>query len=101
MGKAQVDEDLLDVTLTAPTRIVMTYDQNYWLDTDNWTDEMGALVVPAAGYDTNTGAAIKDENAETWTAEQYLASKAFAEVTIQANQKTASFDFVELTFPEN
>ena len=29
------------------------------------------------------------------------ASKAFADVTIQANQKTASFDYVELSFPKN
>jgi len=96
-----LDEDLLDVTLSAPTRVVTTYDQTYWLDTDNWTDEMGKLVVPPKGYDTTTGAAIKDENAAPWTAEQYLASKAFADVTIQANQKTCSFDFVELSFPKN
>lgn len=95
-----LDEDLLDVTLSAPTRVVMTYDQNYWLDTDNWDDNMAKVVIPPAGIDTNTGAAIKDENAAPWTAEQYLASKAFADVTIQANQKTASFDFVELVFPE-
>ena len=96
-----LDEDLLDVTLSAPTRVVMTNDQTYWLDTDNWTDEMGKLVVPPKGIDTNTGAAIKDENAQPWTAEQYLASKAFNEVTIQANEKTASFDYVELSFPKN
>lgn len=95
-----LDEDLLDVTLSAPTRVVATYDQNYWLDTDNWSDNMAKVVIPPKGIDTNTGAPIADENAQPWTAEQYLASKAFADVTIQANQKTASFDFVELVFPE-
>lgn len=95
-----LDEDLLDITLSAPTRVVMTNDQTYWLDTDNWDDNMAKVVIPPAGIDTNTGAPIADENAEPWTAEQYLASKAFAEVTIQANQKTASFDFTELVFPE-
>ena len=96
----ELDEDLLDVTLTAPTRVVATNDQSYWLDTDNWDDKMAKVVIPPAGIDMNTGAAIADENASPWTAEQYLASKAFADVTIQANQKTASFDFVELVFPE-
>lgn len=97
----ELDEDLLDIVLTAPTRVVATNDQSYWLDTDNWDDKMAKVVIPPAGIDTNTGAAIADENAEPWTAEQYLASKAFADVTIQANQKTASFDSVELVFPEN
>ena len=96
-----LDEDLLDVTISAPTRIVMSNDQTYWLDTDNWTEAMGKIVVPPAGFDTTTGTPIADENAQPWTAEQYLASKAFADVTIQANQKTASFDYVELNFPQN
>lgn len=95
-----LDEDLLDITISAPTRVVMTNDQTYWLDTDNWTEAMGKLVVPATGYDQTTGAPIYDENAEPWTAEQYLKSVAFSEVTIQANQKSFSFDFTELTFPE-
>ena len=96
-----LDEDLLDVTISAPTRIVMSNDQTYWLDTDNWTEAMGKIVVPPAGFDTTTGTPIADENAQPWTAEQYLASKAFADVTIQANQKTSSFDYVELNFPQN
>lgn len=96
-----LDEDLLDITISAPTRIVMSNDQTYWLDTDNWTDTMGKVVIPPKGIDTNTGAPIADPDAKPWTAEQYLASKAFADVTIQANQKTASFDYVELNFPKN
>ena len=96
----ELDEDLLDITISAPTRVVKTYDQTYWLDTDKGTDQMGKLVVPATGYDQTTGAPIYDENAEPWTAEQYLKSMAFSEITIQANQKTFSFDFTELVFPE-
>jgi len=91
-----LDEDLLDVTLAAPTRIVKSYDQTYWLDTDNWTDAAGKAVIPATGVDPNTGAAIIDENAEPWTAAQYLESEAFAEMTVQVNQKTASMDFITL-----
>lgn len=95
-----LDEDLLDITLSAPTRVVMTNDQTYWLDTDNWTEAMGKIVVPPTGFDMTTGTPIMDENAQPWTAEQYLASKAFSDVVIQANQKTFSFDFTELVFPE-
>ena len=30
-----IDEDLLDVTLKSVSRYVASYDQQYWLDTDN------------------------------------------------------------------
>ena len=96
----ELDEDLMDVVLTAPTRVVVCYDQNYWLDTANWTEEMGKKVIPPTGYDTTTGTPIVDPNAAPWTAEQYLASKAFSDVTVLANVKTASFDQVELVFPK-
>ena len=91
-----LDEDLLDVTLAVPTRVVMSYDQTYWLDTDNWTDAMGKLVVPPTGYD-DSGNPVRDPDAQPWTAQQYLESVAFPEITIQVNQKTASFDFTEFT----
>lgn len=95
-----LDDDLLDVTLDVPTRIVVSNDQTYWLDTANWTENMGKLVIPSENVDPNTGAAIKDDNAAPWTAEQYLAAKAFQKVTIQANQKSASFDFIELAMAQ-
>ena len=91
-----LDEDLLDVTLAVPTRVVMSYDQTYWLDTDNWTDAMGKLVVPPTSYD-DSGNPVRDPDAQPWTAQQYLESVAFPEITIQVNQKTASFDFTEFT----
>ena len=90
-----LDEDLLDVTLSAPTRVVKSVDQSYWLDTDNWTDDAAKKVIPPAGVDPDTGAPIVDENAQPWTAAQYLESVAFAETSIQVNQKSASFDFTD------
>lgn len=89
-----LDEDLLDVTLSNPTRVVQSYDQTYWLDTDAWTDNMGKLVIPPTGYDDN-GQPIRDENATPWTAQQYLESVTLTTTTIQVNQKTASFDFTD------
>ena len=90
-----LDDDLLDITLTNPTRVVKSYDQTYWLDTGNWSDAMGKLVVPPSGYDPNTGAAIVDENAAPWTAAQYLESITLKTTSVQVNQKTASFDFTD------
>ncbi len=88
-----LDEDLLDVVLSAPTRVVESYDQTYWLDTDNWNDDMGKKVVPPTGYDQTTGAPIYDPDAQPWTAAQYLESLSFTGASIQVNQKTASFDY--------
>lgn len=89
-----LDDDLLDVTLANPTRVVKSYDQTYWLDTDNWTDAMGKAVTPPSGYDDN-GNPIVDPNAAAWTAAQYLESVTLKTTSIQANQKTASFDFTD------
>lgn len=89
-----LDEDLLDVVLSAPTRVVESYDQTYWLDTDNWNDNMGKKVVPPSGYDQTTGAPIYDPDAQPWTAAQFLESLSFTGASIQVNQKTASFDYI-------
>ena len=88
-----LDEDLLDVVLSAPTRVVESYDQAYWLDTDNWNDDMGKKVVPPTGFDQTTGAPIYDPDAQPWTAAQFLESLSFTGASIQVNQKTASFDY--------
>lgn len=87
-----LDDDLLDVTLAAPTRVVRSFDQLYWADTDNWTDAMGKAVTPTK-TDPDTGAAIVDENAQPWTAQQFLESVAFPETSVQVNVKTSSFVF--------
>ena len=89
-----LDEDLLDVTLAAPTRVVRSFDQLYWADTDNWNETMGKAVTPTQ-TDPNTGAPIVDENAQPWTAQQFLESVAFPETTVQVNVKTSSFDFTD------
>lgn len=89
-----LDEDLLDVTLAAPTRVVRSFDQLYWADTDNWSEAMGKAVTPTQ-IDPNTGAPIVDENAQPWTAQQFLESVAFPETTVQVNVKTSSFDFTD------
>lgn len=86
-----LDDDLTDVTLATPTRIMQTMDQRYWLDTDAWTETMGKVVTPKE-MDPQTGKEIITD-AAPWTAEQYLEATAFPEMTIQVNEKNASFDF--------
>ena len=89
-----LDEDLVDVTLGKITRVVKSYDQTYYVDTANWNDAMGKAVTPTQ-TDPNTGAPIVDENAQPWTAQQFLESVAFPETTVQVNVKTSSFDFTD------
>ncbi len=85
-----LDDDLSDVTLSKPSRIVRSYDQQYYLDTANWTEAMGKAVAPKT-YD-DTGAVTG--SGDPLTAEQYLAEGAFTEEkTVQVNEKTYSFDF--------
>lgn len=90
-----LDDDLLDVTLGAVTRVVKSYDQTYFIDTDAWNDTMGKAVVPPVGVDQTTGAPIYDENAKPLTAQEYLATIKLAETEIQVNNKLATFDFTE------
>lgn len=92
----EFDEYYLDVSLSAPTRAVTCYDQTYWLDTDNWTEEMGLRVRPATSYDETTGNPVVDPNSPAVTAEQYLAAITFQGADIQANKKSASFDYIDL-----
>lgn len=90
----ELDSDLLDVSLGKVTRVVSSYDQKYYLDTDNWNDTMGKAVTPPSGYDEN-GQAIKDPDAPKWTAQQYLESIVLATTEVQVNVKHASFDYTD------
>lgn len=90
-----LSDDLLDVALSAPTRVTLSYDQTYWLDTDAWTDAMGKAVAPPTGRDETTGQPIYDENAPAVTAADYISGLGFQPVTVQVNTKTASFDFTD------
>lgn len=82
-----LDEDSLDITLSIPNRVVVSYDSKYFIDTAQWTDAMADAV------------AVKDADGnvtKSFTAESYLASKAFHEKTILASKSNYSFDFFEL-----
>lgn len=96
-----LDEDLLDITLAKPTRIISNSDDKIYFDTANWTDEMGKETREPSGYDPSTGDPIIDEGTPNQTAEGYLGKNAFNEVKVQANVKKAQLDYIKLEFPKN
>ncbi len=96
----ELDTDLIDITLEAPTRIVKNNDSEYFLDTANWTENMGKLTRVPSGVDMSTGQPIIDENTPNETAEGYLARYAFKATSAQANTKKAQLDYITLEFAE-
>ncbi len=91
-----LDDDLTDVTFSKPSRVVRSFDQQYYLDTANWTEDMGKAVAPKT-YD-DTGAVTG--SGDPLTAEQYLSEIAFTEdITVSVNEKNASFDFENFGVP--
>lgn len=92
----ELDEDLLDIELAKPTRIVKNVDGNYYVDTANWNDTMGKNTRVPSGYDPSTGNPIIDESTPNQTAEGYLKLNAFKAVSAQANAKKALLDWVKI-----
>lgn len=82
-----LDETMLDIKLSVPTRVTNAYNCQYFVDTAAWTDAMADAV-------------SKDQYgniSETkHTAQSYLASQAFNEVTVSVTTSTASFDYFVL-----
>jgi len=86
----EFDDQFSEVKLSAPTRIIRSFDQQYWVDTDNWTEDMGKAV--AEKQIDETGAVVGA--GDPLTAEQYLASAAFTgEKQIEVDEKLCTFDF--------
>ncbi len=74
-----LDEDSLDITLGAPSKYTISYNQIYYLDTENWTDSM-------------TTAVSTDET--TYDGASYLAAVSlYSEASILASSTTNSFDY--------
>lgn len=98
-----LDSDLVNITLSAPTRITDAHDAAYYVDTANWTDAMGTTITElrksqAAQYSQYS----KDANNVTQgeikplTAEDFLADNSFKEVTIPATISTNSIEYTDL-----
>lgn len=96
----ELDTDLIDISLESPTRIVKNNDSEYFVDTDNWTENMGTLTKKPSGIDMATGRPTYDPNTPNQTAEGYLALNAFKATKAQANTKKAQLDYITLEFAE-
>ncbi len=70
-----LDETLTDLSLVAPSASVIAYDSQYYLDTDNWTDEMS-------------------EKSSITSGSEYLASVAFDSTDVILTESTHSFSYI-------
>jgi len=87
----ELDEDIMNITLSKPTRFVNAHDATMFYDTANWTELMGQKAAEVPSY-PGFG---DDENEEVvpLTAEEYLAKFAFEEVVVPVNTVNFSFEY--------
>ena len=92
-----LDEDTVHYTLTAPTRIVVEYDSKYYIDTDNWTDNMKEKSKSqkteydqATGQQKVTGETVYSTGAEYLAAYQYK-----GKVTFTSSTANSSIEYVD------
>jgi hypothetical protein len=95
-----LDDDTLYITVSVPTRIVMAYDSSYYVDTDNWTDDMKTKSADITyDFDADTGTQTETGTHEYATGAEYLAAKKFIkEASISASIKNCSIEYTALTF---
>ena len=86
----ELDETMIDLTIKSPTTVKLTYDAAYFIDSDNWTEDMSNAT---ATTDRTTGE--KTINYKTGT--EYLNAVKFNDQEISVTTTTASFDFVQLS----
>lgn len=94
-----LNPDLLEITLETPTRIVSKSDDTCYLDTDNWTDEMGEATREGE-IDMSTGQVVIPEGTPNQTAEGYLSANAFKQVVAQADTTKDQLTFISLEYGE-
>ncbi len=92
----ELDEDLIDIELAKPTRIVKNIDSKYFVDTANWNETMGKNTRVPSSYDPSTGNPVIDDSTPNQTADGYLKLNAFKSVSAQANTKQAMLTWVKL-----
>ena len=98
----ELDSDLLNITISKPTRIVDTYDSSYYVDTANWTEEMTAKTTELKAAQMKQYAQYAEEGeqvdteVEDVTAQAYIDDKGFDELTFAATVSTSSIEYVEL-----
>lgn len=85
-----LDEDTLDITVKAPTRLVLQYDAAYSVDTANWDD------AAKKATEVKTGEGEDEKVTQYATGEEYIATFGIKEFIIQGNKETKQFEFANV-----
>lgn len=93
----EVDDDTVDYTLSAPTRMVVEYDSKYYIDTDNWTETMKEKSKSQkTEYDQATGQQkVTGETVYNTGAEYLAAYKYKGDITFVSATSTSSIEYLD------
>lgn len=88
-----------NLKLGVPTRIVSAYDSQYYIDTDNWNDNMKTNSADKTyGYDETTQQQVVTGTIEYDTGADYLAAHAYKETTVGVDTSTYKLVSITLDF---
>ena len=92
---SDLDEDAVDYTLSAPTRMVLEYDSMYYVDTDNWTENMkNKAVDKKTEYDAATGQSKVTGETKYETGAEYLAAHKYkGDITFHSSIQNCSIEY--------
>lgn len=90
-----LDEDAVSYTLGAPTRMVLEYDSMYYVDTDNWTENMkNKAVDKKTEYDAATGQSKVTGVTKYETGGEYLAAHKYkGNLTFHSSVQNCSIEY--------
>lgn len=99
VADADLDPNGYVIKISAPTRIVSGYNSEYYIDTDNWNDNMKEKSVDNTyGYDSTTGQQTVTGTKTYNTGAEYLEAKAFEATSINADSSTYKITSISLSF---
>ncbi len=93
-----LDPETMYYTLSEATRIIATVDSGYFVDTDNWTEDMKTKSADKTyAYDAESGTQTVTGTKEYATGAEYLAAKTITETKATVNTGSATLDYLTLT----
>jgi len=93
-----LDPDGLNIKCSIPTRITLLKDSTFFVDTDNWTDDMKTkAAVTKSTYDTATGQQVTEVIKEFNTGSEYVTYYTWSkDVTFCASKAKNSLEYQTL-----
>lgn len=85
----ELDDSMSDISLSAPSRVTMNYDGQYYVDSDNWDD----AAKTHTQFTDNTTQEVK----QYASGSEYLNSFNTKATSIAVTEGTANFDYVDYT----